>query len=102
MMRKYKLMKCLDDSCDGAAEKGDADESQVRRDQAVVRPDGSLPPCSASKSIRRYRKYPGEAPGGRRSELAVCGTFRRTKRLFPADIVASSGVESVAESREAE
>lgn len=40
MMRKYKLMKCLDDSCDSAAEKGNADESQVRRDQAGVCPDG--------------------------------------------------------------
>ncbi|TNM91545.1 transmembrane protein 110, like [Takifugu flavidus] len=29
MMRKYKLMKCLDDSCDSAEEKGNADESQV-------------------------------------------------------------------------
>lgn len=92
MMRKYKLMKCLDDSCDSAAEKGNADESQVRRDQAVVCPD-VLP---GLKSVRQYRKLkikqqknggtsnhcPGEASGGRRSELAVSGTFRRTGRLF--------------------
>lgn len=30
MMRKYKMMISLDDSCDNRAEKAEADESQVR------------------------------------------------------------------------
>lgn len=38
MMRKYKMMKCLDDSCDSAAEKGNADESQVRREVPLKHP----------------------------------------------------------------
>lgn len=41
MMRKYKLMKCLDDSCDSAADKGDADESQVRPDGRLFVPMSS-------------------------------------------------------------
>lgn len=57
-MRKYKLMKCLDDSCDSAVEKVNVDESQVRRLQVFVYLDDRNSPASPyqNKSICQYTR----------------------------------------------
>lgn len=47
-------MKCLDDSCDSAVEKVNADESQVRRPQVFVYLDDRNSPSCLSLSKQKH------------------------------------------------